>query len=137
MKGALTYGRVSPIFLIWILSSVHEFASHDCLLFYLYGQFKRIEPSSPTTVSLRSTEGFETNWTKQNEQVSAQPSAPRLDMHTSTLLTILLVSSVSARFLPVWFLDHPRISVSNPDNPAVIRGIEESNIIHIIEEGLL
>jgi hypothetical protein len=58
-------------------------------------------------------------------------------MHTSTLFTILLVSSVSARFLPVWFLDHPRISVSNPDNPAVIRGIDESNIIQIIEEGLL
>lgn len=70
MKGALTYGRVSPIFLIWILSSVHEFASHDCLLFYLYGQFKRIEPSSPTTVSLRSTEGFETNKLDETKRTS-------------------------------------------------------------------
>jgi hypothetical protein len=74
MKGALTYGRVSPIFLIRILSSVHEFPSHDCLLFYLYGHFKRIEPSSPATVSLRPIPPFETNKLDETRPSKCRPN---------------------------------------------------------------
>jgi len=58
-------------------------------------------------------------------------------MRTTTFLALLLASNVSARFIPAWFLDHPTILVSNPDDPASIRSIEESNIIRVIEEGLL
>jgi len=58
-------------------------------------------------------------------------------MRTAAFLALLLAGSVSSRFIPAWFLDHPTILVSNPDEPALVRSIEESNIIRIIEEGLL
>jgi hypothetical protein len=60
-------------------------------------------------------------------------------MHTSTLLTFLLASSVSARFIPAWFLNNPpsTVSIRHPNDLTIIRSIEESNIIRIIEEGLL
>jgi hypothetical protein len=58
-------------------------------------------------------------------------------MRTLPFIALFLASNVSARFIPAWFLDHPTILVSNPDDPAFIRSIEESNIIRIIEQGLL
>jgi hypothetical protein len=58
-------------------------------------------------------------------------------MHPATFLALLLASSVSARFIPAWFLGHQTILGSNPDKQPLIPSIEESSIIRIIEEGLL
>jgi hypothetical protein len=60
-------------------------------------------------------------------------------MRTATLFTFLLASSVSARFIPAWFLNNPpsTVSIRHPGDSTIIRSIEELNVIWIIEEGLL